>query len=92
MHNHLTLGKYLRRIPLNSRYVRLGGLAAAVLVFICGGILLAGLATYYYLAPTLPEVGTLRDVRMQVPLRIYTRDGRLLAQSRQLGVLIAPTG
>jgi penicillin-binding protein 1A len=80
MHNHLTLGKYLRRIPLNSRYVRLGGLAAAVLVFICGGILLAALATYYYLAPTLPEVGTLRDVRMQVPLRIYTRDGRLLAQ------------
>lgn len=80
MHNDPTPSKYLRRIPLNSRYVRLGLLAAAVLAFVFGGILLAGLATYYYLAPTLPEVAALRDVHMQVPLRVYTRDGRLLAQ------------
>ncbi|HXQ63922.1 MAG TPA: penicillin-binding protein 1A [Steroidobacteraceae bacterium] len=65
---------------MNPRYVRLGGVAVAVLVTLAGAILLAGLATYYYLAPTLPEVAALRDVRLQVPLRIYTRDGRLLAQ------------
>ena len=70
----------MRPIPINSRYVWLGGLAGALAVVVAGGILLAGLATYYYLAPTLPEVDTLRDVRMQVPLRVYTRDGRLLAQ------------
>jgi penicillin-binding protein 1A len=70
----------LRRIPLNSRYVRLGGLAAAFIVLCGAGILFAGLGTYYYLAPTLPDVATLKDVRLQVPLRIYTRDGRLLAQ------------
>lgn len=70
----------MQPIPFNSRYVWLGGLAGALVVTIVGGILLAGLATYYYLAPTLPEVDTLRDVRMQVPLRVYTRDGRLLAQ------------
>ncbi len=79
MHNHPTLGKYLRRIPLNSRYVRLGLWAAAGLTVVGGGILLAVLATFYYLAPTLPEVAQLRDLRLQVPLRVYTRDGRLLA-------------
>ena len=70
----------MRRISVNPRYVRLGGLAAAALLALAGAILFAGLATYYYLAPTLPEVAALRDIHMQVPLRIYTRDGRLLAQ------------
>ncbi len=64
----------------DPRYVRIGGVLAALAVLLVGGILLAGLATYYYLAPTLPEVAQLRDVHLQVPLRIYTRDGRLLAQ------------
>src|SRR5260221_1755608 len=80
MHNHHTRGKYLQPIPFNSRYVWLGGAVGALVVAVVGPILLAGLATYYYLAPTLPEVDSLRDVRMQVPLRVYTRDGRLLAQ------------
>ncbi len=52
-----------------------GGLAAFAAL-----ILLAGSGAYYYLAPSLPDVATLRDVRLQVPLRIYSRDGRLLAQ------------
>ena len=52
-----------------------GGLLGAV-----ASIFLAGAGTYYYLAPGLPDVATLRDVRLQVPLRIYSRDGRLLAQ------------
>ncbi len=45
-----------------------------------GAIFLAGAGAYYYLVPGLPDVATLRDVRLQVPLRIYSRDGRLLAQ------------
>ncbi len=64
----------------DPRYARVGGLLASAALLVAGGILLAGLATYYYLAPTLPEVAQLRDVHLQVPLRIYTRDGRLLAQ------------
>jgi penicillin-binding protein 1A len=31
------------------------------------------------LKPALPDVDTLRDVQLQVPLRVYTRDGKLLA-------------
>jgi len=70
----------LRRIPLNPRYVRVGAVVATLALLISGAVLLAGFATYAYLAPTLPEVAQLRDVHLQVPLRIYTRDGRLLAQ------------
>ena len=35
---------------------------------------------YWYLAPKLPSADTLRDVRLQVPLRVYTRDHKLLAE------------
>jgi len=55
-------------------------IAATVIVSVAGLIGLAFLATYYYLKPTLPDVAQLRDVRLQVPLRVYSRDGRLLAQ------------
>src|SRR5262245_63308127 len=55
-------------------------IAATVIVSIAGLIGLALLATYYYLKPTLPDVAVLRDVRLQVPLRVYSRDGKLLAQ------------
>ena len=55
-------------------------IAATAIVTIAGLIGLAFLATYYYLKPTLPDVAVLRDVRLQVPLRVYSRDGKLLAQ------------
>ncbi|HTL50227.1 MAG TPA: PBP1A family penicillin-binding protein [Steroidobacteraceae bacterium] len=55
-------------------------IAATVIVSIAGLVGLAFLATYYYLKPTLPDVAVLRDVRLQVPLRVYSRDGKLLAQ------------
>jgi len=55
-------------------------IAATVIVSIAGLVGLAFLATYYYLKPTLPDVAVLRDVRLQVPLRVFSRDGRLLAQ------------
>ena len=35
---------------------------------------------YWYLAPKLPSAEILRDVRLQVPLRVYTRDHKLLAE------------
>lgn len=40
--------------------------------------LLAGI--YLYLSPNLPDVETLRDVRLQTPMRIYTREGDLIGQ------------
>ena len=44
---------------------------------------LLGLATifvtYLVIAPDLPDVETLRDVQLQVPLRVQSADGRLIA-------------
>ena len=37
------------------------------------------LVTYLVVAKDLPEVDTLRDVQLQVPLRVYTRDGKLIS-------------
>ncbi len=36
--------------------------------------------TWLVIAPSLPSVETLRDVRLQVPLRIYTADGLLIQE------------
>ena len=50
------------------------GLAVASL-----GILVA-VGAYVYVAPALPSADALKEVRLQVPLRVYTRDGRLLSE------------
>jgi penicillin-binding protein 1A len=42
-------------------------------------IAFANVCAYAYLKPALPDVAGLRDVQLQVPLRVYTRDGRLIA-------------
>jgi penicillin-binding protein 1A len=55
-------------------------IAATVIVSLAGLVLMAFLSTFYYLKPTLPDVAQLRDVRLQIPLRVYSRDGRLLGQ------------
>jgi penicillin-binding protein 1A len=53
-------------------------LSAAILGLGAISLLVAG-ATLY-LEPEIPDVAALRDARLQVPLRIYSRDGKLLAQ------------
>ena len=65
---------------MKTRLQRRLRIAATVVVSLAGLVLMAFLATYYYLKPTLPDVAQLRDVRLQVPLRVYSRDGRLLGQ------------
>ncbi len=42
--------------------------------------MLAAAGIYFYVLPQLPATDTLRDVRFQVPLRIYTADERLIAE------------
>jgi penicillin-binding protein 1A len=50
-----------------------------VLVGAIALIAFANVCAYVYLKPALPDVDSLRDVQLQVPLRVYTRDGKLLA-------------
>nr|MDJ1539028.1 penicillin-binding protein 1A [Bermanella sp. WJH001] len=35
---------------------------------------------YLYLAPSLPSVESLKNIQLQTPLRIYTSDGKLMAE------------
>ena len=49
-------------------------LAGAVL----GGLAVGG--AYFYFAPQLPDVEALRDVQLQVPLKVYSKDEQLLAE------------
>jgi penicillin-binding protein 1A len=45
------------------------------------GAAVLGLAgAYQYLRPALPDVSAIKDIRLQVPLRVFSRDGRLIAQ------------
>ncbi|MEX2517656.1 MAG: penicillin-binding protein 1A [Gammaproteobacteria bacterium] len=34
----------------------------------------------WYIVPQLPDIDSLRDVQLQVPLRVYTEDGQLIAE------------
>ncbi|MDO6686795.1 MULTISPECIES: penicillin-binding protein 1A [unclassified Agarivorans] len=37
-------------------------------------------ALYFYFAPQLPDVTTLRDVQLQTPMRVFSADGELISQ------------
>jgi penicillin-binding protein 1A len=65
---------------VKQRYLKSAFFILLVLTLLAGVIGYTALCTYVYLAPGLPDVDTLRDVRLQVPLRVYSRDGRLIAQ------------
>ena len=54
-------------------------LGILVLLVVLAAAIGAG-GAYWYLEPKLPSAETLRDVRLQVPLRVYTRDDQLMAE------------
>lgn len=63
------MNKTLRISALLGVYGLAGSLAL-------GGLFAGG---YYYVAPELPQAQELRDVHLQIPLAVYSRDGRLMA-------------
>jgi penicillin-binding protein 1A len=44
---------------------------------ICGMVLISA-SMYLYLSPALPDVQTLRDVKLQTPMRVMTADNKLI--------------
>ncbi|MGI9220915.1 MAG: penicillin-binding protein 1A [Woeseiaceae bacterium] len=38
------------------------------------------IGAYYYASPGLPAAETIRDIRLEVPLRIFSRDGQLISE------------
>ncbi|MFV3412590.1 penicillin-binding protein 1A [Pseudomonas nitroreducens] len=49
-------------------------------VTIICGVLLSFSGAYLYLSPNLPSVEALRNVRLQMPLRVYSADNKLIAE------------
>ena len=52
--------------------------ATGFTLIILGSLIVLG--TYAYIAPTLPKVDDLAEVQLQVPMRVFSRDGKLMAQ------------
>ena len=51
----------------------------SVLAVVCGlGLVLSG--AFLYLSPTLPSVDALKSVELQIPLRVYSSDNKLIAE------------
>jgi penicillin-binding protein 1A len=46
----------------------------------CGLVVLGIAGAFQYLEPELPDAAELRDLRMQLPLTVFSRDGLLIAQ------------
>ncbi len=44
-----------------------------------GGAIALGVA-YYYIEPELPNIDNLREVRLQVPLKVFSHEGKLIAE------------
>jgi penicillin-binding protein 1A len=44
------------------------------------GVASAFIGAYYYVAPGLPAAETIREIPLQIPLRIFSRDGRLIEE------------
>ncbi len=68
------------------RYALILGASGVVL-----GCLAIGIA-YWLIEPRLPSVDVLRDVRLQVPLRVYSADNKLMAtfgETRRIPIKIA---
>ena len=62
------------RLPTWTRFLLLLATAGA------GGGLLVLAASYLYLAPQLPPANQIREVEYQIPLRIYSRDMKLISE------------
>ncbi|MCK4864839.1 MAG: penicillin-binding protein 1A [Gammaproteobacteria bacterium] len=61
---------YKKSLKIFGILVLLGGILA--------GLFIAG--AYLYLTPRLPGIETLKDVQLQVPLRVYAKNGELIAE------------
>ncbi len=54
------------------------GLTLGILGALAGALALG--AAYFYLEPDLPDIDNLRDVRLQVPLKVFSHEGKLIAE------------
>ena len=69
------MSKHTRRRLLRALIVLLG-LGGVVTIGAVAGVV----GAYYYAAPALPAAETIREIPLEVPLRIFSRDGYLISE------------
>jgi len=62
------------------RYRRWFALVAGLGAAVCMAVAAAIIGAWYYVEPGLPAAETIREIPLQIPLRIYSRDGRLIEE------------
>src|SRR5580704_14965002 len=80
MHSRSGERKHGELVSVKWNYIRVLAVIFASVIFVTllGAYALA--CSYVYLVPSLPSVESMRNVELQVPLRVYTRSGALIAQ------------
>jgi penicillin-binding protein 1A len=80
MHSPRSERKQRKLVSVKWNYFRVLSIivGSVMLITLLGAYALA--CSYVYLVPTLPSVEAMRNVELQVPLRVYTRSGELIAQ------------
>lgn len=67
----------IEKMPIKKSYLK-ALLWLSLAGFSASAVVLAGM--YLYLSPKLPPVESLRQVKLQTPLRIYSSDGQLIGE------------
>jgi len=49
-------------------------------IFLCITAILAILVTYIYMKPDLPEISLVDESELQMPLKVFTKDGKLIGE------------
>jgi len=62
------------------RWVRWAVLATGLALTASVSAVAAVIGAYYYVVPGLPAPETIRDIPLQIPLRIFSRDGHLISE------------
>ncbi len=65
---------------MKRKYIRLIGYSAASVTVLTLFAAYSLACSYIYVEPSLPSVESMRKVEMQVPLRVFTSSGELIAQ------------
>ncbi len=69
-------GKKLATSRRSKGLILFAGLTLASILSVTTSVI----GAYYYVAPGLPPAETIREIPLQIPLRIYSRDGRLIEE------------
>ena len=63
-----------------SKFLRILVLASAFFSITTLALTAGAIGAYYYVQPSLQSAETIRDIPLEVPLRIYSRDGYLISE------------